>query len=170
MYAHMHMYVSTCVRGHRFPWSWSSRKLWATQCEYWKTNSSPVKEQPVLLDTGPSLQPDRSYKFVFFCCTLQPWLVWNSQWRMNWAQTHGNLPALASYMVELQVGTTMTIFQILLYLIEDSQTIITTEGKSILHRMLQQGMKQKAPSTYLRWSCIFITIELCISNSKWSVF
>ena len=56
----MYMYThSSCVSPSRLviPWSWCSRRLWATWCGCWDSDLGLMEEQEVFLSSDPCLQP-----------------------------------------------------------------------------------------------------------------
>ena len=52
--------------GHWISWSCSYRQLWTTWSESWQQSPGPLKEQQVLLSTGPSLQPQGTTRVSTF--------------------------------------------------------------------------------------------------------
>ena len=59
------IYFQRPKRGHRIPWKWSTGVCKPPR-SCWELNPGPLKEQPVLLTTEPSLQP-----LIIFLCDLQ---------------------------------------------------------------------------------------------------
>lgn len=89
-----------------YPWSWSYRGLWVTQCRWWEPNSGPFQEQHTLLTAQPSLPPiPIKNKRIRASCLQYPncMTLWNSPHISGPLSPHLLCEAAVAHCLPLQV-------------------------------------------------------------------